>query len=78
MATGWLLGDAVGRPLFSREQAHAVGLKARKLAVAIKADLALTLVAELLEWEEDSVYLASVRHLVTAVRERNVRLCKFF
>ena len=36
------------------------------------------LVAELLEWEEDSVYLASVRHLVTAVRERNVRLYKFF
>lgn len=40
VATGWLLGDAVGRPLLSREQAHAVGLKARKLAVAIKADLA--------------------------------------
>ena len=31
----------MGRPLLSREQAHAVGLKARKLAVAIKADLAL-------------------------------------
>ena len=34
---GWLLGDAVGAPLLSQKQAHAVGLKARRDAVAIKA-----------------------------------------
>jgi hypothetical protein len=29
---GWLLGDAMGARLLPREQAYAVGLKARKAA----------------------------------------------
>ena len=40
VALGWLLGDAVGARLLPREQAYAVGLKARKAAVALKADVA--------------------------------------
>ena len=40
VAIGWLLGDAVGARLLPREQAYAVGLKARKAAVALKADVA--------------------------------------
>ena len=38
--SAWLLGDAVGARLLPREQAYAVGLKARKAAVALKADVA--------------------------------------
>ena len=34
-----LLGDAMGARLLLREQAYAVGLKARKAAVALKADV---------------------------------------
>ena len=40
MALGWLIGDAVGAPLLSRVLAHAVGLKARRIAGAVKADIA--------------------------------------
>ena len=32
VALGWLLGDAMGARLLLREQAYAVGLKARKAA----------------------------------------------
>ena len=39
VALGWLLGDAMGARLLLREQAYAVGLKARKAAVALKADV---------------------------------------
>ena len=38
VALGWLLGDAMGAQLLSREQAHQVGNKARKAAVAFKAE----------------------------------------
>lgn len=41
VALGWLLGDAVGARLLPREQAYAVGLKARKAAIALKADVAV-------------------------------------
>jgi hypothetical protein len=37
VALGWLLGDAMGARLLPREQAHQVGNKARKAAVAFKA-----------------------------------------
>ena len=40
VALGWLIGDAVGKPLLSRVQAHAVGLKARRIAGAVKANIA--------------------------------------
>jgi len=40
VALGWLIGDAVGVPLLSRVQAHAVGLKARRIAGDVKADIA--------------------------------------
>ena len=39
VALGWLLGDAMGARLLLREQAYAVGLKARKAAVALKVDV---------------------------------------
>ena len=37
---GWLLDDAMGARLLPREQAYAVGLKARRAAIALKADVA--------------------------------------
>ena len=37
---GWLLGNAVGLPLMPHMTAHAVGLKARRIAGNVKADLA--------------------------------------
>ena len=37
---GWLLGDAVGLQLMPHMTAHAVGLKARRIAGKVKADLA--------------------------------------
>ena len=40
VALGWLIGDAVGAPLLSRVQAHAVGLKARRIGSEVKADAA--------------------------------------
>ena len=32
VAVGWLLGDVVGAPLLSRAHAHAVGIRARRVA----------------------------------------------
>ena len=39
VALGWLLGDALGARLLPRKQANDIGLKARKAAVALKADV---------------------------------------
>jgi hypothetical protein len=36
---GWLIGDAVGRPLMERKPAHATGLKAARAASNIKAEV---------------------------------------
>ena len=41
VALGWLLGDAVGAPLLSRTHAHAVGTKARRVAVETTAEQAV-------------------------------------
>ena len=41
VALGWLLGDAVGAPLLSRAYAHAVGTKARRVAVETTAEQAV-------------------------------------
>ena len=41
VALGWLLGDAAGAPLLTRTHAHAVGIKARRVAGETTAELAL-------------------------------------
>ena len=41
VALGWLRGDAVGAPLLSRTHAHAVGAKARRVAVETTAEQAV-------------------------------------
>jgi hypothetical protein len=40
VAVGWLIADAVGLPLLEKSSAHAVGLKARRVALTLKADIA--------------------------------------
>ena len=40
VAVGWLIADAVGLPLLEKSSAHAVGLKARRVASTLKADIA--------------------------------------
>jgi hypothetical protein len=42
VATGWLIADAVGLPLLERkgeQSAHAVGLKAKRVAISLKIDI---------------------------------------
>ena len=36
---GWLIGDALGLPLMTRAEAHAVGLKARREAGTLKEEI---------------------------------------